>query len=335
VFKRDAGFDNSARVYQGACVHVQLDRRGPRVISSGYTKLFSTIVASTIWNEDNSTRIVWITLLALSDSDGYVAGSIPGLATLARVSVEECKCALERLQQPDEFSRSPEHEGRRIEVVDGGWLILNRIKYRDLSWEEDKAQRHRLANQRYYRKQKAKGANSDRNSDNSNPNRTDSDGIVDKKEKEKEKELNTTSSSERNHSDKESISGRAQTNPSQDAVKLAALLKTEILRNKPDYKVTSSQLRKWGVTAERMIRIDERDPEEIADVIRWAQRDEFWMANILSMDKLREKCDQLQLKRDHSTNRNSSLSDRNRAAAEEYVRKKQIATRRPRHRKNA
>jgi hypothetical protein len=46
--------------------------------------------------------------LALSDRDGYVAGSLPGLADLARVSVEDCEKAIEKLQQPDKYSRSPE-----------------------------------------------------------------------------------------------------------------------------------------------------------------------------------------------------------------------------------
>jgi hypothetical protein len=173
------------------------------MIQSGYTKLFGSIVASTVWNEDNPTRIVWITLLALSDRDGYVAGSMPGLATLARVSVEECRRALDRLQQADEYSRSPEYDGRRVEAVDGGWFILNRAKYRDLCWEEDKAERHRLANRRYYQNQKTRAAtNSDINSDNGNPNQVESDHPGDKKESESKKPTTTKQSPSENPSSK-------------------------------------------------------------------------------------------------------------------------------------
>jgi len=153
------------------------------MIQSGYTKLFGSIVASTIWREDDKTRIVWITLLALSDKDGYVAGSIPGLADLARVTVAECEQALEKLQRPDKYSRSPEHDGRRLEVVEGGWFILNRAKYRDSGWEQDKVERHREANRQYYQRKK------DQNSDNSDIRLSKSDCIGDKKEKEKEKRL--------------------------------------------------------------------------------------------------------------------------------------------------
>jgi hypothetical protein len=56
-----------------------------------------------------------------------------------------------------------------------------------------------------------------------------------------------------------------------------------------------------------MLRLDGRTPEQVAKLIRWVQQDEFWMANILSMDTLREKFDQLELKRDcsNSNGRNS------------------------------
>jgi hypothetical protein len=93
----------------------------------GYTKLFGSIVGSTIWEEDHATRIVWITLLALSDAAGNVTASVPGLARLAHVTLEECELALHKFQQPYKYSRSKAYEGRRIEIVDGGFFILNRV----------------------------------------------------------------------------------------------------------------------------------------------------------------------------------------------------------------
>ena len=97
---------------------------------SGYTKLFSSIIASTVWRTNNETRLVWITLLAMSDRKGIVEGSIPGLADLARIPVAACRKALSELESPDPDSRSKEHEGRRILEVDGGWFIVNHGKYR-------------------------------------------------------------------------------------------------------------------------------------------------------------------------------------------------------------
>ena len=45
--------------------------------------------------------------------------------------------ALATLSSPDEFSRSTEHEGRRIVAVDGGWQILNYLKYREKGQGQD------------------------------------------------------------------------------------------------------------------------------------------------------------------------------------------------------
>ena len=109
----------------------------------GYTKLFGSLLASTIWREDDKVRIVWITLLAMADKRGIAEGSIPGIADLARVSVEDCERALIRLQEPDRFSRSTENEGRRIAPTDGGFQILNHAKYRDRLSAEDRREYQR------------------------------------------------------------------------------------------------------------------------------------------------------------------------------------------------
>jgi hypothetical protein len=97
---------------------------------SGYTKLFNSILLSTIWREDDKTRIVWITLLAMADKHGNCETSIPSLADAARVSLSDCVASLEKLKSPDEWSRTKEHEGRRIEECDGGFMLLNHAKYR-------------------------------------------------------------------------------------------------------------------------------------------------------------------------------------------------------------
>jgi hypothetical protein len=109
-------------------------------------------------------------------------------------------------------------------------------------------------------------------------------------------------SSEQNGcSDQERTSSKTKKRePTAEAVRLAALLKEEISRNKPDFKFDDGQESSWAITADRMLRLDSRKPEEVAELIRWVQRDEFWMSNVLSMDTLRGKFDQLQLKRKHA-----------------------------------
>lgn len=105
-------------------------------MSVTYTKLFSSITESTVWCEPDSTRIVWITMLAMADRKGRVWGSIPGLANRARVSIEKCENALITFKSPDKYSRTPDHEGRRIADIDGGWILLNYEKHRAVQDEE-------------------------------------------------------------------------------------------------------------------------------------------------------------------------------------------------------
>lgn len=118
-------------------------------MSMTFTKLFSSITASTIWAEPDHTRIVWITMLAMADHHGRVWASIPGLANMARVSIERCEDALEALKSPDKYSRTRDFEGRRIEDIDGGWRLLNHAKYRAIRDEESiKESKRRYINTR-------------------------------------------------------------------------------------------------------------------------------------------------------------------------------------------
>lgn len=107
-------------------------------MSITFTKLFSSITASTVWCEDPETKIVWITMLAMADKNGRVWGSVPGIAGIARVSVEGCRAAINKFLGPDPDSRTKDNEGRRISEIDGGWRLLNYEKYRSLRDEEER-----------------------------------------------------------------------------------------------------------------------------------------------------------------------------------------------------
>lgn len=106
----------------------------------GYTKLFSSIIHSTVWQQGLEVKVVWITMLAMKNRDGNVISSLPGLASAAGVDVEKCKAALEIFKQPDPYSSTKDNEGRRIEEIDGGWFILNHYKYQEaLSMDDRRA----------------------------------------------------------------------------------------------------------------------------------------------------------------------------------------------------
>ena len=75
---------------------------------------------------------------------------------------------------------------------------------------------------------------------------------------------------------------------------LSKLLLTEIRKNdgnflasNPDAEAPS--LQRWALQIDRLLRLDHRPPEEIRQVIVFAQTSSFWRSNILSGQKLREK----------------------------------------------
>ena len=111
---------------------------------SGYTKLFQSMLASTVWREPNELRIVWVTMLLMAGKDGIVEASIPGLADFARVSVEACRAAVARLEGPDEDSRSKDYDGARIRPIDGGWILVNHAKYRAKMGPDERREYNRV-----------------------------------------------------------------------------------------------------------------------------------------------------------------------------------------------
>ena len=119
-------------------------------VMTGFTKLFSTIIHSTIWREPAHIKVVWVTMLAMTDRNGRVMASLPGLADAARVSLPECEEALAKLKSPDVYSRTKDHEGRRIRDIDGGWEVLNYLKYREMRNDDERRiqSRHNTANHR-------------------------------------------------------------------------------------------------------------------------------------------------------------------------------------------
>ena len=122
-----------------------------------YAKLFADIRQSTIWAEDSDTRIVWITLLTMADKDGLVRARAPGISIQARVPLKKVREALALFKAPDPDSRSKDHDGRRMEENEEGYLILNYAKYRDIRDEDSR--REYMRKYMRNRRAKEKGAN--------------------------------------------------------------------------------------------------------------------------------------------------------------------------------
>jgi hypothetical protein len=82
-----------------------------------------------------------------------------------------------------------------------------------------------------------------------------------------------------------------------DETLLASELKDYILQNNPSARVPDN-LNTWAKTFDLMIRVDKRTVEDIRSVMQYSQTNSFWIPNILSAAKLREKYDTLKMQKD-------------------------------------
>ncbi len=72
-----------------------------------YAKLSSKLITSSLWaTETPEAKVLWITLLAMKDRSGNVSGTVPGLARMAGISIEDTEAAIERFQQQDLLNRT-------------------------------------------------------------------------------------------------------------------------------------------------------------------------------------------------------------------------------------
>lgn len=120
-----------------------------------YTKLDGGLIHSTVWREPAGTRLTWITMLAMKDRHGEVHASVPGLADAARVTLDECEAALRCFLSPDPYSRTKDHDGRRIEQIPGGWVVLNHELYREKGSDDEKRAQEAARSKRYRERHRA------------------------------------------------------------------------------------------------------------------------------------------------------------------------------------
>lgn len=124
--------------------------------SRGFAKLDSGICDSSVWMKPHDALRVWIALLAKSDSYGIVRVSAPALAHQCFVTPERLAEIMADFCSPDPDSRTPKDDGRRLQAIEGGWLIINYLLYRDMM--QRKAASHAERQAKYREKMKRRDA---------------------------------------------------------------------------------------------------------------------------------------------------------------------------------
>mgnify|MGYP003627826165 CR=1 FL=1 len=104
-----------------------------------FVKLFNQILDSSI-ADDRRLRHFFTDILLCSDAQGYVMMTEAAISRRIGTTIDEVTWGLAELMKPDPRSKTPDHEGRRIEAVEGsgyGWRVINFETYKSLRSNED------------------------------------------------------------------------------------------------------------------------------------------------------------------------------------------------------
>ncbi|NLE23743.1 MAG: hypothetical protein GX625_00130 [Clostridiaceae bacterium] len=184
---------------------------------------------------------------------------------------------------------------KMIEVIDNILLVSNWEKYQSADRLEKIREQNRIRQQNFRDKQKQL---TDSNVTH-NVTITQSNATELELDKEEELELEYRDKSieirDKNIEKKKSIRNKRLFVEDSIEFQLSKKLLDYILINNPNYKMPN--LQNWAKHIDYMIRLDKRTPEQINDIIVFSQEDSFWKSNVLSTEKLRQKFDQLWIKK--------------------------------------
>lgn len=124
-----------------------------------YGKIFGSIYDGTL-AEDWRALITFQQFIVLCDADGIIDMTPQSISRRTGIPIEHIKAGIEVLERVDKYSRTPDQEGRRIELIDShrpwGWFIVNHEKYKLLKDSDTIRAQNRA------RKQKQRGSNPSR-----------------------------------------------------------------------------------------------------------------------------------------------------------------------------
>jgi len=127
-----------------------------------YGKIFQEIFNSTISEFGGDTMYVLMSMVILSDAQGYLRMTANSLARTIQKDPDIVQKAIKNLEANDPESSTPDYAGRRIihlsEVTGGlenrGWWVINKEKYSKIASLSDRANQNRYAQQRFRDKNK-------------------------------------------------------------------------------------------------------------------------------------------------------------------------------------
>ena len=101
---------------------------------SGYIPLFDSLTKGTLCGRWPDIGL-WPIVLSLSDKNGHVDVTPSYLAGVTGLPADEVRACMVRFCEPDPESRSKEHGGARLVLLDEhrdwGWRVVNHAAYRE------------------------------------------------------------------------------------------------------------------------------------------------------------------------------------------------------------
>jgi hypothetical protein len=120
-----------------------------------YAKVFTQILDSSL-AENFHVRHMFEDLLKLCDPNGVVDMTFGAIARRLKMPEKSVRIWIKELEKPDPDSRTPDHEGRRLVLLDDhrewGWLIVNHAYYRQLASEDQRREKTRIRTEKWRKK---------------------------------------------------------------------------------------------------------------------------------------------------------------------------------------
>ncbi len=106
---------------------------------AGYTPVFDSVFQGSLCGRYPDLP-VWLVLLAMAQRGGIIDAHPSYIATVSGLPQADIEEAIGRFCGPDPLSRTPDHDGRRLEPLPDrgfGWRVLNHESYRRKAARKD------------------------------------------------------------------------------------------------------------------------------------------------------------------------------------------------------
>jgi hypothetical protein len=241
-----------------------------------YGKIHQSFFGSSIVETDLETRFVFIAMIVLSDANGRLDVTRHAFARQINAPLEIVDKAIAVLAAPDELSRSPEHEGRRIIPIDAGrnwgWIVVNKAAYREASDDErhEHQQEQWRKRQRRHREKKKRASPPPTTSPTDSDTHTDSDTYTDTTLTHAHAQSRTVTEKRDKAAKRKRKKPLSFADDSRE-MQLARLLRD--LRKEAGCLYTEPDLQRWAATFSEVLNVDHRDPAIVERIIRHVTAD--------------------------------------------------------------